>query len=144
MPFIPKSTRQPAPPAPPVFYCCDRKACKRCSNPSGNTDGCNHTSDVNHAVNFANDYDCKVEQTSAKSVHTFECAEKNMLPYGAMLYVKLSEDELRIVCNALAIAEPYDDERFKEQLEIRKKIIKARNIFAYEAMKDTTGHPRSK
>lgn len=44
-----------------VFYYCDRKACESCSNPDHKPDGCNHTSDINHAANFARDHDSMTE-----------------------------------------------------------------------------------
>ena len=47
-----------------VYYYCDRKACEVCSNPDCDSGGCNHTSDINHAMNFARDHGNMVESVT--------------------------------------------------------------------------------
>lgn len=51
-------------------------------------------------------------------------------PSPECIVVRLTEEEARTVCVALAIAEPENEDKYTSQLDIRKKILKARNEFA--------------
>lgn len=58
--------------------------------------------------------------------------------------VELTEEEARIICVALAIAEPLEDSQYMKQLEIRKRIIELRNKFAYHVMSNIAQQSRIK
>lgn len=51
--------------------------------------------------------------------------------------VELTEEEARVICVALATAEPESEEKYMKQLELRKKILMIRNRFAYDDMGGT-------